>query len=105
MPTGPPQDISLSDTDPAMLTVSYRQPEGSLRNGDVNGYAIRYTRVGSGVPQMLLVNGSGMQTSVLPEIIVFSNYSVQVAAVNVNGTGKFSDALYGLSGQNSKEMH
>jgi len=89
------------DTDPAMLSVSYRPPATLLRNGDVTGYVIRYTRVGSGVSQNITVDG-GLRTSVIPELVAFISYSVEVAAVNVNGTGPFSDPVTGLSGQDSK---
>ena len=92
------------DTDPAMLSVTYRPPEGRLRNGDVTGYVIRYTRVGSGVSQMMSVSDSnfGFRTSMLPELETFTSYSVEVAAVNVNGTGPFSDPITGISGQDGE---
>ena len=104
-PTGPPRDITLMDIDPTMLSLRYRPPETSLRNGDVTGYVIRYTRVGSGVSQMIIVNGgsAGLCTSDIPGLVAFTNYSVEVAAVNVNGTGPFSDPVTGLSGQDSKK--
>ena len=108
VPIGPPKDVSLMDTDPAMLSVRYRPPEASLRNGDVTKYVIRYTRVGSDVSQMLTVNETSSTsnekfwTSVIPGLVAFTHYSVEVAAVNVNGTGPFSDAVTGLSGQNGK---
>jgi len=94
------------DTDPAMLSVRYRPLLRSLRNGDVTGYVIRYTRVGSGVSQMITVDGSraGLHTSVIPGLVAFINYSVEVAAVNVNGTGPFSDPVTRLSGQDSKQQ-
>ena len=102
VPGGPPHDITLMDTDPVMLSVSYRPPGTSLRNGDVTGYVIRYTKVGSGVSKNITVDG-GLRTSVIPEVMAFTSYSVEVAAVNVNGTGPFSDPMTGLSGQDSKE--
>ena len=86
--------------------MSYRPPEGSLHNGDVTGYEIRYTRVGSGVSQLMNVNSDSLnnfRTSVIPGLVAFTSYSVEVAAVNVNGTGPFSDPVTGLSGQDSKE--
>ncbi|XP_065914678.1 protein sidekick-1-like isoform X2 [Dysidea avara] len=100
-PTGPPRDITLMDTDPAMLSVRYRSPEASLHNGYVTEYVIRYTRVGSGVLQMMIVdsNSNRFQRDDLPEVEVFTSYSVQVAAINVNGTGPFSDPVMALSGQ------
>ena len=96
------------DTDPAMLSVRYRPSEISLRNGDVTGYMIRYSRVGSGVSQMITVDGgsiNGFRTSVIPGLVAYTNYLVQVAAVNVNGTGPFSDAMIGVCGQDSKTLY
>ena len=92
------------DTDPAMLSVRYRSPEASLHNGYVTEYVIRYTRVGSGVLQMMIVdsNSNRFQRDDLPEVEVFTSYSVQVAAINVNGTGPFSDPVMALSGQDSE---
>ncbi|XP_065904893.1 uncharacterized protein [Dysidea avara] len=101
VPDGPPRDITIMDTDPAMLSVRYRPPPASSRNGDVTGYVIRYTRVGSGISQVITISDSsrGLRTSVIPALVAFVNYSGEVAAVNVNGTGPFSDVVYGLSGQ------
>ncbi|XP_065905772.1 receptor-type tyrosine-protein phosphatase F-like isoform X3 [Dysidea avara] len=99
VPDGPPCEITLMDTDPAMLSVTYRPPLAINRNGDVTGYVIRYT---SGVSQMITVyiEGDGrFRTSLIPGLVPFTNYSVQVAVVNVNGTGPFSDAAFRLSGQ------
>ena len=87
-----------------MLSVTYRLPLARFLNGDVTGYVIRYTRVGSGVSQMMSISDrrKGVRTSVIQGLVVFTNYSVEVAAVNVNGTGPFSDPVTGLSGQDSQ---
>ena len=47
-----------------MLSVRYRPSEGSLRNGDVTGYKINYTRVDSGISQMITVNGGNTVNSI-----------------------------------------
>jgi len=86
-------------TDIAMLSVMYTAPVRRLRNGALTRYVIRYTRVGSGVPEMMSVDD---RTSVISGLDAFTNYSVEVAAVNVNGTGPFSDPVYGVSGQDSE---
>jgi len=128
-----------------MLSIRYRPPETIFRNGDETEYVIRYTRVGSGVSEMIIVSSNsidesemvttgsgssgdseminfgsgssdsgiseiitdfgsntGLQTQDIPGLVAFTNYSVEVAAVNVNGTGPFSDPVYGLSGQDSE---
>ena len=103
-PNGPPRHVALIATDPAMLLVRYRSPDRLLRNGVVTGYVIRYTRVGSGVIQMMNVssNDIGFRINDLLEIAVYTSYSVEVAAININGTGQFSVAVIGFSGQDSE---
>jgi len=104
-PSGPPLDVTLNDTDPAMLSVTYRPPIMILRNGHVIGYVIRYTRVGSGISRVVNVNSdnaNGLHTSVISGLVAFTSYSVEVAAYNVNGTGPFSDVVYGVTGQDGK---
>jgi len=89
------------DTDPAMLSVTYSPPVGRVRNG-LTGYMIRYTRVGSDVSQTVNVHRGpryGLRTSVITGLVAFTNYSVEMSAMNVNGTGPFSDVVFGISGQ------
>jgi len=106
VPDGPPFNITLMDADPAMLSVAYSPPEERSRNGDVIGYMIRYTILDTSVSQVMNVNDSSedSQTSVLSGLVAFTDYSIEVAAVNVNGTGPFSGVVTGLSGEDSKQM-
>ena len=88
-----------------MLKVIYFRPTGILRNGDVIGYVIKYTRVGSGVSQMITVDGDdkrGEQFSFIPGLVPGTMYTIEVAALNINGTGPFSDPLNGTSGEDSE---
>jgi len=101
VPNGPPQNVRLNDIDPAMLSVTYARPLAQLRNGDLTGYMIRYTRVDTSDLQVMVVNGD-ITTLVISGLVAFTNYSVEVAAININGTGPFSDAVIGSSGQDSK---
>ena len=101
VPSGPPENVKLNDTDPAMLSVTFTRPSVALHNGDLTGYMIRYTRVDSGESHEMMVNGD-ITTTVISGLVAFTNYSVEVAAVNINGTGPFSDAVIGLSGQDSE---
>ena len=87
--------------DDTTLSVMYTRPEIRFHNGDVTGYVVKYTRMNSGVSQVMMV-GSDTFESVIPGLVAFTNYSVEVAAVNVNGTGPFSDIVYGVTKQDSK---
>ena len=88
-----------------MLSVTYTRPLVQLHNGQLTGYVIRYTRVDTGESQVMMVNGD-ITTSVISEgLVAFTNYSLEVAAVNINGTGPFSNAVIGLSGQDSEYLN
>ena len=74
---------------PASLMVSWRTPGQRHRNGDITGYMINYTRVGSS--DMMSVNVTSGTTRTISGLVAYVNYSVIVAAMTVNGTGPFSD--------------
>ena len=84
-----------------MLSVAYTPPELQFHNGNVTGYVIRYTTVGTINSMMINVRefSKDSQTSNIPGVMAFTNYSVEVALVNVNGTGPFSNPVFGLSGE------
>ena len=98
VPGGPPLNIMIMGTDPAMMSVTYTRPLLQLHNGDLTGYVIRYTRVDNDESQLMMVSGDNF-TRVISGLAAFSDHSVQVAAVNINGTGSFSVPVVGLSGQ------
>jgi len=71
----------------------------------LNNYVIRYTRVGSGVSEIINVDSDssgGFRTLFITGLVAFTNYSIEVAAMNVNGTGPFNDPIYSVSGQDSE---
>ena len=91
----------LTDIDTAMLSVTYRRLGAAVRNGELTGYMINYTRVDTDELQVMMVGGDTVALYI-SGLAAFTNYSVQVAAVNINGTGPFSDSVIGLSGQDSE---
>ena len=104
VPDGPPQGINLTGVDPAMLSVRYSRPLVEHVNGDLTGYMIRYSRVGSGeVEVMSVVNGDNL-SSLISGLVAYVSYSIEVAANNINGTGPFSDPVFGLSGQDGEHL-
>jgi len=104
VPSGAPQNIMLMAIDPVTFSVTYTRPLIQLHNGQLTGYMIRYTRVDTGELQVMNVSDVSNRTvtSTISGLVAFTNYSVEVAAVNINGTGPFSDAVFALSKQDSK---
>ena len=100
-PSSPPQNVMVTDSDRASLNVSWQPPEEIHHNGMITGYMINYTRVGSSDMMSVNVN-SGTTQYTISGLVAYVDYSVRVAAVNVNGTGTFSDPMMQLSGQDSE---
>ena len=82
------------------LNVSWQPPLEIDRNGLITGYIINYTVDGSG--DDMFVNVTNKTTHIISELVTFAEYSVGVAAVNVIGTGPFSDAVGGKPGGDGK---
>ena len=99
VPSSPPQNVMVISVVPASLNVSW-QLEMIHHNGPIT-YMIQYTRVGSSDMMSVTVN-SGTTQYTISGLVAFVNYSVTVAAVNVNGTGPPSNPMLGRSGEDSE---
>ena len=103
VPSSPSQDVIVESHNPASLNVSWQPPVQRDRNGNITGYMINYTRVGSS--DMTSVNVTSGTTHTISGLVAYVNYSVIVAAMTVNGTGPFSDPpMVGRSGEDG-ELH
>ena len=98
VPSSPPQNIMVTSVNPASLRVSWQPPLPINHNGPITGHVIQYT--GGGTSDMRNVNSGTTHT--ISGLVAFFDYSVTVAAVNVNGTGPFSNAVVGSSGEDSE---
>ena len=104
-PIPPPSNITLLDVDPAMLGVMYNNVTGQFHN-NVSGYVIRYRRVdvNDTYRSVIVMNSSILKVNITG-LVAYVNYSVEVAAIGTyNNIGNFSNAVYNLSGQDSKEL-
>ena len=100
VPSSPPLNIMVTSRNPASLMMSWQPPLEIDRNGLITGYIIQYTRVGSGDMMSENVNVSSATTILtISGLVAYVNYSVIMAAMNVNGTGPLSDPVVGRSGE------
>ena len=100
VPSSPPQNVTVTSVELASLMVSWQPPPMIDHNGPIT-YMIRYTRVGSS--NMMSENVLSGTSRTLSRLIPYVDYSVTVAAVNVNGTGPFSNPpVVGKSGEDSE---
>ena len=90
----------VTSFNPGSLRVSWQPPLLIQRNGMLTGYIIQYTRVGPGDMMSVTVNSGTVQR--ISGLVAFVDYSVTVAAVNVNGTGPPSNPVVQKSGEDSE---
>ena len=79
------------------LMVSWQPPPPIDHNGPIIGYVIQYTRVGSSDMMSVNVNSDTATQYTISELTALVNYSITLAAVNINGTGPFSNPVIGRS--------
>jgi len=90
----------VTSVNQASLNVSWQQLPIIHHNGPLTGHVIQYTRVGSS--DMMSVTVTSGTTYTISRLVAFVNYSIRVAAMNVNGTGPFSNPVIQVSGQDGK---
>ena len=102
VPSSPPRDVMVESHNPASLMVSWQLSVSRDRNGPITGHVIQYTRVGSSDVMSMNVIGD-IRVITIPELVAYTNYSVIVAAMTVNGIGPFSDLpVVGRSGEDGE---
>ena len=99
VPSSSPLNVMVTSVNPASLEVSWQQPPVIYHNGLIT-YDIQYTRVGSSDTMSENVNSGTTHT--ISGLVAYVDYSVTVAAVNVNGTGPFSNPVVGKSGEDGE---
>ena len=102
VPSSAPINIIVMSTHPGSLNTSWEPPPEIDQNGPITDYVIRYSRVGSNVTMNEIVTSTRIY--IIVELYPFVNYSVQIAAVNVNGTGPYSDPVVELSGHEGEDI-
>ena len=99
-PSLPPRDVMVKSNNQTSLNVSWQPPLEIGHNGAITSYMINYARVGSN--DVMNVNVDSETTHTISGLVTFAEYSVGVAAVNVNGTGPFSFAVVGKPGKDGE---
>ena len=101
VPSSPPQNVMVISVNPASLMVSWQLPSTINYNGPITGHVIQYTVITrDGTSDIMNVNSGTTHT--ISGLVAFVDYSVTVAAVNVNGTGPFSNPVVEKSGKDSE---
>jgi len=102
VPSSSPQYVIVTSVNPASLRVSWQQLPIIHHNGLLTGHVIQYIRVGSS--DMMSVDVTSGTTYTISGLVALVNYSVRVAAINVNETGPFSVPVVGISGKGKSNL-
>ena len=63
------------------------------QNGDITGYLVQYGVEGSRIIQGIYLSGRATTETTIFGLYCYTNYTLQVAAVNSAGIGVYSNAL------------
>uniref|UniRef100_A0A3P8VT00 Sidekick cell adhesion molecule 2 n=1 Tax=Cynoglossus semilaevis TaxID=244447 RepID=A0A3P8VT00_CYNSE len=90
-PSAPPQTVIASGRTNQSIIIQWQPPPESHQNGPLQGYIIRYCL--SGLPvdcQMKNITNPDQTSLLLEDLIIWTNYEIEVAAYNGAGRGTYS---------------
>ncbi|XP_028979648.1 protein sidekick-2 isoform X3 [Esox lucius] len=93
-PSAPPQTVIASGRTNQSIMIQWQPPPESHQNGPLQGYIIRYCL--SGLPvdcQMKNITTPDQTNLLLEELIIWTNYEIEVAAYNGAGIGTYSQKV------------
>ena len=84
----------MGETTSSSITVQWGEVPCIHQNGVITGYSVQYGVMGSGnTPQTMVVDGADTTQTTIGDLMSSTTYSIQVAAVNSEGTGVYSDPI------------
>ncbi|XP_054992318.1 protein sidekick-1 isoform X1 [Sorex araneus] len=90
-PSAPPKNIVASGRTNQSIMVQWQPPPDTAHNGLLRGYVLRYRLAGlPGEHQQRNISSADVGYCLLAELIVWTQYEIQVAAYNGAGLGVFS---------------
>ncbi|XP_051904168.1 protein sidekick-2-like [Hippocampus zosterae] len=90
-PSAPPQTVIASGRTNQSILIQWQPPPESHQNGPLQGYVIRYCL--SGLPvdcQLKNITSPEQSSLMLEDLIIWTNYEIEVAAYNGAGRGVYS---------------
>ncbi|XP_026671554.1 neogenin isoform X4 [Ceratina calcarata] len=89
-PTQPPHNVTVEPVSPTSIIIRWEPPlEG--QNGIVTGYKIRYRRHDRGSQPVTITTEGNQRSRVLTGLEKHVVYQIRVCALNVNGTGPWTE--------------
>ncbi|XP_015282694.1 PREDICTED: protein sidekick-1 [Gekko japonicus] len=100
-PSAPPKNIVASGRTNQSIMVQWQPPPESEHNGVLHGYILRYRLAGlPGEYQYKNITSAEINYCLIQDLIIWTQYEIQVASYNGAGLGSFSRAVaeYTLQG-------
>uniref|UniRef100_A0ACB8FKR4 Protein sidekick-1 n=1 Tax=Sphaerodactylus townsendi TaxID=933632 RepID=A0ACB8FKR4_9SAUR len=100
-PSAPPKNIVASGRTNQSIMVQWQPPPESEHNGVLHGYILRYRLAGlPGEYQYKNITSAEINYCLIQDLIIWTQYEIQVASYNGAGLGAFSRAVteYTLQG-------
>ena len=92
-PSGPPTNCSTLSVTKSSITLQWGPVECIHRNGEITGYIVQYGVYGSETVRNMSVPGGDTNKATILGLKSATTYSIEVAAMNRNGTGVFNAPL------------
>uniref|UniRef100_A0A8C7SS47 Sidekick cell adhesion molecule 2 n=1 Tax=Oncorhynchus mykiss TaxID=8022 RepID=A0A8C7SS47_ONCMY len=90
-PSAPPQNVIASGRTNQSIMIQWQPPPESHQNGVLRGYSVRYHLTGLPVDyQSKNISKPDVTNILLEDLIIWTNYEIEVAAYNRAGLGTFS---------------
>nr|XP_045038349.2 protein sidekick-2 isoform X2 [Desmodus rotundus] len=90
-PTAPPQNVIASGRTNQSIMIQWQPPPENHQNGLLKGYIIRYCLAGLPVGyQFKNITDADVNNLLLEDLIIWTNYEIEVAAYNSAGLGVYS---------------
>uniref|UniRef100_A0A8C3T571 Sidekick cell adhesion molecule 2 n=1 Tax=Chelydra serpentina TaxID=8475 RepID=A0A8C3T571_CHESE len=90
-PTAPPQNVIASGRTNQSIMIQWQPPPESHQNGILKGYLIRFCLAGLPVGyQFKNITNAEVNNLLLEDLIIWTNYEIEVAAYNSAGRGVYS---------------
>uniref|UniRef100_A0AAY4BPU2 Sidekick cell adhesion molecule 2b n=1 Tax=Denticeps clupeoides TaxID=299321 RepID=A0AAY4BPU2_9TELE len=90
-PSAPPQNVIASGRTNQSIMIQWQPPPESHQNGVLRGYSIRYRLTGMPVDiQYKNITDPDVTNLLLEDLIIWTNYEMEVAAYNRAGVGIYS---------------
>ncbi|NXW78848.1 SDK1 protein, partial [Hirundo rustica] len=90
-PSAPPKNIVASGRTNQSIMVQWQPPPESEHNGVLHGYILRYRLAGlPGEYQYKNITGAEINYCLVKDLIIWTQYEIQVASYNGAGLGAFS---------------